>query len=76
MLCDCPSGGHRFLPGIRAFSSGVVALPGREIVHATLAAPAPWREGFARIERHLRDAGRPQTALCGIEGCHLAHSPA
>ena len=67
MLRDCPDGGYRFLPGIPAFSSGVVALSGREIVHATLAAPAPWRAGFTLIERHLREAGRPRTALCGIE---------
>ena len=67
MLRDCKDGGYQFLPGIPAFSSGVVALPRHEIVHATLAAPVPWREGFARIDRHLRDAGRPRAALCGIE---------
>jgi hypothetical protein len=67
MLRDVPAGGYRFLPGIRAFSSGVVAATGWEIVRATLAAPVPWREGFARIDRHLREAGRPRAALCGIE---------
>ena len=67
MLGDVPAGGYRFLPGIRAFSSGVVATSGWEIVHATLAAPVPWREGFARIDQHLREAGRPRAALCGIE---------
>lgn len=67
MLRECPNGGYRFLPGITAFSSGVVAASGWEIVHATLVAPVPWREGFARIERHLRQHGRPRTALCGIE---------
>ena len=67
MLRDVPHGGYRFLPGIPAFSSGVVAQPGWEIVHATLTAPVPWREGFARIDRHLREAGRPRAALCGIE---------
>ncbi|MCI0546211.1 MAG: RidA family protein [Candidatus Rokubacteria bacterium] len=67
MLRDHPTGGYRFLPGITAFSSGVVAMPGSEIVHATLGAPVPWREGFARIDRHLREVGRPRTALCGIE---------
>jgi hypothetical protein len=67
MLRDGPNGSYRFLPGIPAFSSGVVASPGWEIVHATLRAPVPWREGFARIEHHLRGQGRPRTALCGIE---------
>ena len=72
MLRDVPAGGYRFLPGIPAFSSGVVALPGWEIIHVTLAAPVPWREGFARIERRLKDAGRPRQALCGI----MLRSPA
>ncbi len=67
MLRDGPDPSYRFLPGIRAFSSGVVAGAGWEIVHATLGSPVPWRDGFARIERHLRDAGRPRRALCGIE---------
>ena len=67
MLRDCAPGGYRYLPGIPAFSSGTVAMPGHEIVHATLAAPLPWRDGFARIDRYLREAGRPRAALCGIE---------
>ena len=67
MLRDHPTGNYRYLPGITAFSSGTVAMPGHEIVHATLGAPVPWRDGFARIDRHLREAGRPRTALCGIE---------
>jgi hypothetical protein len=67
MLRDCPNGNYRFLPGISAFSSGTVAMPGHEIVHVTLATPIPWREGFTRIERHLRDQQRSKTALCGIE---------
>lgn len=67
MLRDVSAGGYRFLPGISAFSSGVVATSGWEIVHVTLAAPIPWRDGFARIDRHLREAGRPRAALCGIE---------
>jgi hypothetical protein len=66
LLRDVATGGYRFLPGIPAFSSGVVAMPGWEIVHATLAAPLPWREGFARIERHLKSVDRPRQALCGI----------
>jgi hypothetical protein len=67
MLSDCPNGGYRFVPGIPAFSSGTVAMPGREIVHVTLGSPVPWRDGFTRIDRHLREQGRPRTALCGIE---------
>jgi hypothetical protein len=67
MLRDCSKGGYRYLPGISAFSSGTVAMPGHEIIHATLAAPMKWRDGFARIDRHLKEQQRPRAALCGIE---------
>ena len=72
MLRDHPTGGYRYLPGITAFSSGVVASAGWEIVHATLASPLPWRDGFKRIEGHLREQNRPGAALCGIELRSLA----
>ena len=67
MLRDHPTGDYRYMPGISAFSCGTVARAGHEIVHVTLAAPVPWRAGFARIERHLGEVERPRTALCGIE---------
>ena len=67
MLRDHPTGNYRYMPGISAFSCGTVAGPGHEIVHVTLAALLPWRDGFARIERHLREVKRSKTALCGIE---------
>ncbi len=67
MLRDHPKGNYRYLPGITAFSSGTIAMPGHEIVHVTLQAPVPWRDGFARIERHLREQGRLKTTPCGIE---------
>jgi hypothetical protein len=62
MLRDHPTGTYRYLPGILAFSSGTVAMPGHEIVHVTLGAPVPWRDGFARIDRQLRAASRPRRA--------------
>jgi hypothetical protein len=66
-LVPNPSGGYRFLPGIEPYSSGVVAMPGHEIVHATLRAAVPWRRGFELIDRHLRALGRPRAALAAIE---------
>ena len=63
---DVPTGQYRFLPGIAPYSSGVVAMPGHQIVHATLRAPVPWRDGFALIDRHLRGERRPRAALCAI----------
>jgi hypothetical protein len=66
MTRDVPAGGYRFLPGIEPYSSGVVAMPGHQVVFATLAAPLAWREGFTRIDAHLRAEGRPRAALCAI----------
>ena len=66
-LLPGPDPSYRFLPGGEPYSSGVVATPGWEVIHVTLQAPVPWREGFAAIERHLRGLGRPRTALCAIE---------
>ena len=63
---DVAAGQYRFLPGIAPYSSGVVAMPGHQVVHATLRAPVPWRDGFALIDRHLREARRPRAALCAI----------
>jgi hypothetical protein len=63
---DVPHGQYRFLPGIAPYSSGVVAMPGHQVVHVTLRAPVPWREGFALIDRHLAAERRPRAALCAI----------
>ena len=55
MLRDVPGGGYRFLPGIEPYSSGAVALPGHAIVHVTLCAPVPWRDGFAEFNAGYRE---------------------
>jgi len=61
------AGGFRFLRGIAPYSSGAAAEAGHEIVHATLAPAPPYERGFEIVDRHLRAAGRPAAALCGIE---------
>jgi hypothetical protein len=66
-LTSNPAAGYQFLPGIDPFSSGIVALPGFEIVRVTLHTPLPYQAGFGLIERHLGAEGRPATALCAIE---------
>ena len=66
-LLQGPDPSYRFLPGGEPYSSGAVATPGWEVVHVTLQAPVPWRDGFVAIERHLRGLGRPRTAVCAIE---------
>ena len=67
MLVAQDAGQYRFLPGIEPYSAGVVAMAGAEIVHATLAAPVPWRAGFSLIERHLEGLGRTRAALCAVQ---------
>jgi hypothetical protein len=66
-LLDNPQGNYRFLTGIAPFSSGVVAMPGFEIIHTTLHRPLPYRQGFDLIARNLAEAGRPRQALCAME---------
>ena len=62
-----PKGGYRFLPGIEPYSSGVIAEPGWEIVHVTLAQHLPWKDGLSSIRRYLEEGGRDHHALCGVE---------
>ena len=64
---DNVKGSYRFLPGIAPFSSGAVAMPGYQVVHATLRRPTPWRKGFELIDAHLAEQKRPRAALCAIE---------
>jgi hypothetical protein len=67
MLVPNPKGGYSFLPGIDAYSSGVVAEAGFEIVHATFRRLFPYPEGFNLIEGHLQAKGRGREALCAVE---------
>jgi hypothetical protein len=62
-------GSYRFFPTTTnsPYSSGAVAVPGYEVVHATLRTPLPWREGLAVVEKHLAALGRPRQALCAVE---------
>jgi hypothetical protein len=68
MLLDNPRGNYKFVRGYGApFSSGALANPGFEIVHATFKPLARLTDGYRLIERHLHQAGRPIHAVCGIE---------
>jgi hypothetical protein len=66
-LLDNPQGNYRFLEGIAPYSSGVVAMPGHEIVHVIIQEPPPYRKGFELVERHLTERGRSRAALCAIQ---------
>lgn len=68
MLLDNPRGNFSFVRGYGApFSAAAVAAPGFDLVHITFKPLARMADGFAAIERHLREVGRPINALCGIE---------
>ena len=74
MLIGHPHGHYHFLQGIDPYSCGVIADPGYEIVHVTLSRALPWREGFDRIDAHLkaedwaaRSDATHRHALCAIE---------
>ena len=59
--------GYRFLTGIPPYSSGVVSMPGYEIIHVNFLRSIPLAEGFERVATHLADAGLEKTALCAME---------
>ncbi len=67
MLIDNPNGGFSFVKGAGPFSSGAVANNGFEIVHAVAMPLIKLDDGYGVIERHLREAGRPMNAVCGME---------
>lgn len=65
-LIDNIHGNYKFLTGIAPYSSGVVAMPGYEIIHVTFQNPLPYQDGFAAIDQHLTKQGRSRRALCAI----------
>ncbi len=67
MATDFPAGGFRFIPAVFQYSAGVAALPGHEIRRVMFRTPVPLAQGFERIERIIREAGRPLTAFCACE---------
>ena len=60
-------GGYDYLTGISAFSSGVRAHQGREIVRAVFERPVPWEVGFDRVEQTLSDESVESVSLCSVE---------
>jgi hypothetical protein len=67
MLVDNIKGNFAFIRGIGAFSSGCIARPGFEIVHAAIKPLLPLQRGFELVESHLHELKRPLNALCGME---------
>jgi hypothetical protein len=67
MLVQNKRGNYSFLKGIAPYSAGVVAEAGFEVVHVRFRRYIPLREGFDAVEEHLKRAGRPLQAICGME---------
>src|ERR1700683_2975423 len=67
MLVENKRGNYSFLKGIAPYSAGVVAEAGFEVVHVRLPRYIPLRSGFDAVEAHLKTAGRPLPARCGME---------
>ena len=67
MLTQNRLGSYRFLKGIAPYSAGVIAEAGFEIIHVRLLRSVPLWEGVHAVEAHLRKAGRPLRAICGME---------
>jgi hypothetical protein len=67
MLIRNEPGNYSFLKGSAPYSGGVVAEAGFEVVHVRLSRYLPLRRGFDAVEAHLKGAGRPLPALCGME---------
>lgn len=66
MLAENISGNYSFIRGIGPFSSGVIARPGFEIVHAAFRPFVPLEQGYALVDRHLKGLTRPLAAVCGM----------
>ncbi len=64
---DFSAGGYCFIPGVFQYSGGAAALPGHDIQRVRFRRPVPLEQGFARIERHITEAGRPLTSFCACE---------
>jgi hypothetical protein len=60
-------GNYRFIPGVFQYSAGAAALPSYAVRRVRFRNPVPLKEGFARVEAIIRDAGRPLTSFCACE---------
>lgn len=74
-LLHHPDAPYRYVVGIDAYSAGVIADPGFELVHINLRQPEPWRSGLEEAWGALDVLGLPHNALCGVElRCRKPHT--
>jgi hypothetical protein len=62
-----PSGAYRYLPAIAAYSSGVAAEPGHQIVGLRFTQATPVAEAFRRLDDHLAGRGLTPAAIVAAE---------
>ena len=67
MTRDFPAGNYRFIPAVFQYSSGAAANTGFEIERVRFDRLLPLAEGFARMAKYIKAAGRPLTSFCACE---------
>lgn len=68
VLSNFAPGNYGFLVATgRPFSSGILADPGFDLVHAVFSRPLPLGDGLDAARRQVESAGRPATALAAFE---------
>ena len=68
VLSNFTPGNYRFIVAAgRPFSSGILADPGFDLVHAVFSRPLPLGPGLDAARRQVEAAGRPATALAAFE---------
>jgi hypothetical protein len=68
VLSNFTPGNYGFIVATgRPFSSGIVADPGFDLVHAVFSRPLPLGQGLDLARRQVEAVGRPATALAAFE---------
>jgi len=67
MIVENVKGNYGFIRGGGPFSSGCIARPGFEVVHAAIRPFVSLARGFELVERHLKEVERPIDTLCAME---------
>ena len=68
MLSNFTPGNYGFIVATgRPFSSGILADPGFDLVHAVFSRPLPLGQGLDLARRQVEAVGRPATALAAFE---------
>ena len=67
MTRDFAAGNYRFIPAVFQYSSGAAADSNYESERVRFDRLVPLAEGFARVAKYIRGAGRPLTSFCACE---------